>query len=316
MVIRRTTVAMAALLATFSASGGYAWSAQGHYVTGVIAYDDLASADPAVVTRVEKIMASHPDRARFDRLLAGLTGAARTRRLFELMASWPDDVRGTAWDHPAWHYWLRLISSTRDPSGVPARYLSGTSGEAAEAYALALATVKDAYAPAPDRAVALCWMFHLGGDIQQPLHAGQIISKRFPLSDNAGMTAFVRRAFGAPVENLHGYWDSVVDGPGDDEANVDSIRRRLERAMPRRSLSELDGESDAGAFRRWADESLKLARSAAYADDAFEGGTSAANAELLSPTYLSTARRVGDRRIALGGYRLADALRYALAPAI
>ena len=165
-------------------------------------------------------MANHPDKARFDRALAGFSGEARTRRLFELMARWPDDARKGPYDHPGWHYWLRLVPSQADPAKVPPAMLAMSTGEAAEAYRLNLATVRDAYAPAADRAVSLCWLFHLAGDIQQPLHGGHLISGRFPLSDRAGESAFVR-----PADGTH---DRAGKFGGRFRADEVAVRRELE----------------------------------------------------------------------------------------
>jgi hypothetical protein len=291
-----------------------AWSNQGHMVTGAIAYDDLAKTDPALVARIETLMASHPDKARFERGLAGYAAEARTRRLFALMARWPDDAREGPYDHPAWHYWLRLIPSKADPIKVPPQLLATTTGEAGEAYRLNLATVHDAYAPAAERAVALCWVFHLAGDIQQPLHAGHLISGRFPLSDQAGGKAFVRPTAGADGVNLHQYWDDAIGSDGDDDANVEAVRLRLENAWSRPALKELDGKADADAFHAWADESLELGRTVVYSDGTFEGAAKATSAEPPPPGYEASRRRVGERRIALGGHRVADAVRAAFAP--
>ncbi len=310
----RLAGALLAAAVAASTSPAVAWSNQGHMVTGAIAYDDLARSSPALVAEVEKIMASHPDHARFEKALVGYSGEARTRRLFELMARWPDDARGGSFDHPAWHYWLRLVPSRTDPITLPPGMLALTAGQAAEAYALNLATVRDAYAPAAERAVALCWVFHLAGDIQQPLHAGHLVSKRFPLSDRAGQSDFVRANAGAAPVNLHQFWDDAIGGDEDGDANVEAVRQRLGGAWSRADLNELNGKADAAAFRDWADESLALARAAAYQDAAFEGATRPDAAPVLTPDYLATRKRVGERRIALGGHRIADAVRAALAP--
>ena len=293
-------------------SGAFAWSNQGHMVTGAIAYDDLARTDPGLIAKIEAIMANHPDKARFDRALAGFSGEARTRRLFELMARWPDDARNGPYDHPGWHYWLRLIPSQADPARVPAAMLAMSTGEAAEAYRLNLATVRDAYAPPADRAVSLCWLFHLAGDIQQPLHGGHLISARFPLSDRAGESGFVRPADGAKATNLHAYWDNAVGGDEDNDANVEAVRVRLEQAWPRSALSELTGKADPDAFRTWADESFGLARSVVYKGGTYEGAVTAAAAMPVPPGYQASLRTTGERRVALGGHRIADAVRAAL----
>ena len=307
-----TALGAAALLAAPHAA--LAWSNQGHMITGAVAYDDLAKADPALVARVEAIMAAHPDKARFERGLAGLTGEARTRRLFELMARWPDDIRSGPYDHPAWHYWFRLVPSKSDPVKLPPQLLALSTGQAADAYSLNLATVHDAYAPAAERAISLCWLFHLAGDIQQPLHAGHLASGRFPLSDRGGESDFVKPAGGGAAINLHEYWDNAIGGDGDGDANVEAQRLRLESAWSRTDLKELNGKADAAAFHAWADESLELARSTVYVDASFEGSAQPATAQPVSAAYEASRLSLGSRRIALGGHRMADAVRAALAP--
>ena len=291
-----------------------AWSNQGHMITGAIAYDDLAATDPALVAKVEAIMAAHPDKARFERGLANLTGPARARRLFELMARWPDDIREGPFDHPAWHYWFRIVPSKSDPVRLPPQLLALTTGQAADAYALNLATVRDAYAPAAERAISLCWLFHLAGDIQQPLHAGHLASGRFPLSDRGGESDFVRPAAGGPAINLHEYWDNAIGGDGDDDANVEAQRLRLEKAWVRADFKELTGKADAESFRGWADESYALARTAVYADATFEGAAKAEAATPVVAAYEANRISLGSRRIVLGGHRIADAVRATLAP--
>jgi hypothetical protein len=291
-----------------------AWSNQGHMVTGAIAYDDLRATDPALVADVETIMKAHPDWARFERSLAGYTGEARTRRLFELMARWPDDARGGPYDHPAWHYWLRVVPSVTDPAANVRPMLTVQVGEAREAYAVNLATVQDRFAPAADRAVALCWLFHLAGDIQQPLHGASLVSGRFPQSDEAGAIDMIRATQAAPAVSMHAYWDDVVGGDGENNANVEATRLRLEKAWPRASLPELNGLADRAAFSTWADESLGLARSVAYDDGRFQGSATSATAVALTAEMRGQWQAVGERRVAVSGHRIADAVRAALAP--
>lgn len=228
------------------------------------------------------------------------------------MARWPDDARNGPYDHPGWHYWLRLIPSQADPAKVPPALLAMSTGEAPEAYRLNLATVRDAYAPAADRAVSLCWLFHLAGDIQQPLHGGHLISARFPLSDRAGESGFVRPTEGAKATNLHAYWDDAVGGDEDNDANVEAVRVRLDQAWPRSALKELTGKADPDAFRLWADESFELARSVVYKGATYEGAVTAASAMPVPPGYQASLRTTGERRVALGGHRIADAVRAAL----
>ncbi|OYU13903.1 MAG: hypothetical protein CFE37_13720 [Alphaproteobacteria bacterium PA4] len=304
-------LALALLLA---ASPALAWSNQGHMITGAIAHDDLAAHDPALLPQIEAIMQGHPDWARFAAALTGLSGEVRSRRLLELVARWPDDARGTARDHPSWHYQLRLILSVSDPVPVDPALRAQRFGQAPQAYALALAILQDEFSPPADRAIALCWLVHLAGDIQQPLHAAQLASARFPRADLAGQAAIVRTGPTATPLPLHVYWDNVVGGDEDDAANVEAQRLRLAALWPRQRLPERTGRADAAAFAGWADESARLARRLAYDHARFEGGTSPASAVTLSREYQQQRDAVGARRVAASGYRIADALRLALGP--
>ncbi len=64
--------------------------------TGALAYDILEQRDPeGAIAAILRLMQAHPDRGRFDSQLGGLAGREGERRLFELMAIWPDAVRGT-----------------------------------------------------------------------------------------------------------------------------------------------------------------------------------------------------------------------------
>src|SRR5512144_3130603 len=42
------------------------------------------------------------------------------------------------------------------------------------------------------RGIALSWLFHLIGDIQQPLHAVQLFSREYPNGDRGGIEICVR----------------------------------------------------------------------------------------------------------------------------
>lgn len=309
--------AMAALMAPLPAlvpGAALAWSNQGHQATGAIAYDDLMRTDPAIVAKIVEIEKAHPDKKRFDARLGNLTGAARDRMLFELMARWPDDAREGPYDHPSWHYWLTAINDPKHPAKLPPAMLATKSGEAPEAFAVARAAAVDAYSDPADRAVMLCWIFHLTGDIQQPLHAGHLVSTRFPLSDRGGTIDFVRpSATGKPIY-MHQYWDDRLGGDADDDAAVAATVTRVEANVPRSALSNLDpGKTDLAAFKAWAAESYELAVKEAYREGEVSGVPNAAvDAPVVPADYDSKSHALAERRVATGGYRIADVMRATL----
>lgn len=277
-----------------------AWNDQGHMATGDIAYDALAARDPQAVAAILAIMRDHPDHAAFERQLAGLTGKARERRLFALMARWPDDTRGSPYDRPDWHYAVKVVS--------PWRFVMPLSfGDANRAFRDNLAIARDPKARRADRAVALCWIMHLVGDQHQPLHTGHWMSSKFPKTDRAGTIAYVRWTAGGPTVQLHDFWDGVPNRPGGREAGSEALAASIEAAHPRPAGDSLGGDPNR-AFLSWERESWVLAKTVAYQDGALVTGKTRAEAVVLPNGYWAKAREVADLRVATAGYRLADVL--------
>jgi hypothetical protein len=258
--------------------------------TGAIAYDTLMVKDPAVVEKIVAIMAHHPDRARFERSLAGMTGAVRTRRLFEDMARWPDDIRETPWTHPEWHYHARIVAGW---SGL----MTFSVGTADTAYAENLAILNNPRRSSADRAIALCWLFHIVGDMHEPLHAGHRMDWRFPLTDRLGTIAYVRTAKDATPVTFHDLWDSALDRPEAEREGAERIAR---------ASGGIDAKvtSGAGSFDQWFSESRTLASRRAYVAETMLATRAAESAPVLSPAYLTGMRRLAIVRIAQAGRRL------------
>jgi hypothetical protein len=275
-----------------------AWSSQGHMATGLIAYDLLAARDPAAIDAVDALMTHHPDRARFDSALAGLEGAARARRLFALIARWPDTIRATPYNHTHWHHQLRVVAGWTAFRGP-------RLGEADHAVLHSMTLLRDASADPGRRAIALCWLMHVVGDMHQPLHAGQLMNSRFPITDLAGTLGHVRRAPDAPPETLHHFWDTAADRPGDDLAGAEALAAAIERDLPPEPDASGDFKAD---YRAWVAESEQLAATTAYRGAALDESHRPEAAPALSPAYVADARAVSERRLGQAGRRVVDLL--------
>jgi hypothetical protein len=302
--MRRTAIAVAVSaalgLSVLSPAPALAWNDQGHMATGDIAYDALSARDPKAVAAIVAIMQSHPDHVAFERQLAGLTGGARERRLFALMARWPDDTRGSPHDRPEWHYAVKVVSAWRFVLPI-------TAGDANKAFREQLAIARDPKAPRAERAVALCWIMHLVGDQHQPLHAGHWMSWKFPKTDRAGTIAYVRWAPGGPSIDLHEFWDGVPNRSGGREVGSEALAVEAEAAHPRPAADDL-GPDPNKAFQAWERESWVLAKTVAYQEGALATGKTRAEAPVLPKGYWIRARALADLRVATAGYRLADVL--------
>jgi hypothetical protein len=71
-----------------------------------------------------------------------------------------------------------------------------------------IATLKNRNATAHDRAVSLCWVLHLIGDLHQPLHAANLVTKKNPGGDGLGGFHIVLDARGKQI-SLHSFWDQL-----------------------------------------------------------------------------------------------------------
>ena len=303
--MRRLTVILAALILAFNAHTAAAWSRPGHMVVAAIAYDDLMAHDPQIVATIDEIMAKHPDHAVFE-VAGGPRSDTRARKVFLEMARWADDIRGTPFDHPTWHYAGRPVIDKRSPPSPPPP--DAASGAAMEAYALNLRVAGFKGASPAERAVALCWVFHLVGDIHQPLHMADQYTATLPEGDQGGNLQFVRDPRSGVFLNLHSFWDGIVRGNGD---AAEAIERgaNLAARYPRSQFKQLKKAAPTAAdTATWAKESYDIAQKVAYRGDLVTGPTQQ-EGKPLTKAYVLEATTAGERQVVLAGYRLADVLR-------
>ncbi|WP_161965767.1 S1/P1 nuclease [Steroidobacter cummioxidans] len=288
-------------------STALAWSRPGHMVSAAIAYDELNAQDRRIVERIVALAEKHPDRGAFEVAMGRATGEERRRRIFLELARWPDDARGSIHDHPTWHYWSRpIVNSASPPAKMPADV---PQGSAYEAFALNLSVASDARASAGERAVALAWIFHLVGDMHQPLHSVSQVSKRFPEGDRGGSLQFVLDPVARQPVTLHWYWDDSVSREGEPDVAM-SRAEDLMRRLPRTQFKALQPFRNASEFSGWARESYELGSTVAYGPD-LRASDSAGTALEQSQRYLEQSLQVAEQRLTLAGYRLTEVLRWA-----
>lgn len=290
-------------------SPAMSWTRPGHMVTAAIAFEELESTDPAIIDRLAAVLDSHPDRGSFEVAEDRSEGRERALRLMMECARWPDDARLTVHDQPSWHVQLRPVVRAEDPP--PTMPEDDIIMDGREAFALNARVMANPEATAAQRAVALCWVMHLAGDVHQPLHAAQLFSSAYPNGDRAGGLQFVIDPLSNRPETLHWFWDDSVHRSGD----ITSVRARatsLQDRFPRASLREAAAPAVAGDYPAWAAESYDIAVSLAYAYGVV-GGPSLADARALPDAYVRETVSVAERRVTLAGYRMADILRESFA---
>ena len=321
-----------ALTMVLPAARAWGWVDTGHKLVALIVWDELT---PAARAKAVQILKQHP---RYEKdLLAGLPAGsdepAAARHAFTMASIWPDQVKAqghpmhVAANHPDWHY----IDLPFRPEGGPDQKAAtappsdaNASGphDIVEALTKNVDVLRDASAIGADRAIALCWVLHLGGDIHQPLHAITLVSRQFPDGDKGGNAFLVLREppFLNSQMNLHLIWDGLPGTYKSDEA-IEYLAAGL-RADPSLSREQLKDALARKDFAAWARESHALAVEHAYLNGTLQGAVAArggipevgAQVPGLPPGYLQQAERVAFRQIALAAHRTADLLNDAFEP--
>jgi len=297
------------LLVLMAVSSTFAWSKAGHMVSGAIAYADLKQTSPETLARVIALLKSHPQyNTKWVPRLTQLNLSAEEQELylFMLAARWPDDIRGdAAFHHGAWHY----INFPYKPEGQPASVqpVDPPSDNILAAYQRNL-DILQSTAEAATKAVALCWVFHLIGDVHQPLHTIALFTTQFPPpeGDRGGTRFYIRVREGSSTISLHTFWDDLILG----SERFQSVRNtatalRLQPAHARAELPELTETR----FEGWArQESFTVAKEKAYRNGQLRGSKDQQNGEVFPADYIATVKPIAERRVVLAGYRLADVL--------
>jgi hypothetical protein len=295
-----------------------AWNSTGHELVAQIAYDQLS---PGAKARILVILKAHP-RLKADLLQGIADGEDPDRAIFLRAATWPDMVRYPTnplqrdENHPIWHYAdypFLLDGATTQPV---AEHWDGHSYpqnllQAMEAMRVQLA---DPALLPPRKAIDLCWVEHLTGDIHQPLHAVSEYSKQYPGGDKGGNSQIIQNPGdiiqNAPTINLHTFWDDI-EGLSLDPADIRKIADRIEAEHPAAAWKD---NLPVGDVHGWAEESFALAKSNVYLDGKLAHATQdevSMNPDLAPPLpdgYEKAAVTLADQRIAQAGYRLAALL--------
>jgi S1/P1 Nuclease/Metal binding domain of Ada len=297
------------LLVLVAVSSALAWNKAGHMVAGAIAYADLQQNHPETLARVVALLKTHPHFAtKWAPRLAQfhLTPEEHALSLFMLAARWPDDIReDPIFHHSAWHY----INLPYKPEGQPASVqpVDPPPDNILQAYQTNLDILRIP-APASTKAVALCWVFHLIGDVHQPLHTIALFTTQFPPpeGDRGGTRFYIRAREGARTISLHTFWDDLILG----SERFQSVRNRATalRLQPEHARAQLP-ELRETSFEHWGkQESFSMAKEHAYRNGQLQGSREQHHGEVLPADYIETVQLLAERRIVLAGYRLADVL--------
>lgn len=296
----RRLSAVSLILLLLMVTPAFAWNKPGHMVTGAIACDALTKDDPALLASLVKILR---DSGLFTSKIANVPPDQQAKVLMMFAARWPDDIRtNQAYSHPKWHY----IDIPFVPPGDDMKPPQEVAKENAVTELKAnIEKFKAADTSPRDRAIALCWILHLTGDLHQPLHATSMYSKTYPDGDRGGNSQYIRAEANGRVLNLHSVWDGLILG-SESITDARNMATTLEQ-RPDLAKNKLPGLNDLDPAD-WAKESFNLAVKVAYLDGKLKSSNDRHSGPVLPDSYLKNAKATAERQIVTAGYRLAAEL--------
>ena len=224
------------ILAVFVPGLPLAWNSVGHLATAKLAHDQLDEQDKAALFVLLK---AHPHYSTF--LAADRPADVDERQWVILRAAvWADwvrprrdDPRGlsvTRYNRPEEHYADVPFVDPKDAAAFAGKTLISpdqTDALCAPKHESGILRLKSA--AEEDKAVAICWIFHLIGDIHQPLHNTSYFSSEPGLEhgDQGGNKLVVK--IDGRVWKLHAYWDDLL---GEDRNYGDDSPEHQARIIP------------------------------------------------------------------------------------
>jgi hypothetical protein len=347
-VMRRILVVGFVWILILSAGPVLAWNDVGHMTVARIAYDRLTDGEKAAVVA---ILLHHPHLQEL--LLKNRPHeATKAEWIFLRAATWPDNVRPPRvhekapvaahpvyqFHHPSWHFANFEYRSGQNSSELPRQPMPRKSdpGKHKEhtniieqldhSYLIVRGREREASEPEKElslpeiRAIRMCWLFHLMGDIHQPLHVATLVNTMIPElehGDEGGNKLAVRLDYHTAPRKLHAVWDDLMGT----NARFEKIVELAERLShdPRLASSHLLEFTYHRYAREFAAESYLGAKEIVFQEgrlgfslwsrvEKFQ--VPAENVPVMSDYVQEQAYAFAHRRITLAGYRLAERLKY------
>jgi hypothetical protein len=307
----KNTLLKFSLLLTFNfvfAASLSAWDDGGHKLTTYIAWEQMS---PQTRARAFKILMSAPEDAHLSvfYLQDSRSAAVRQRELFMLASTWADIVRDKdfanryeKYHKGDWHYADTFWRVTTDGKVDILKDFAEPKGKAVEQLFAFDKLLRDASASDADKAIALAWILHLGGDIHQPLHTSARVTETEPKGDQGGNLFLLspKDAKGDDRLNLHWFWDSIVrrNAPRvNDACDSDYLPPIAQQMMKKYPAAKMQSRLKLGKFDEWQQEGFQIASTKFYPASLKFG-------EPPSDNYKKMAFEIAEEQIALAGYRM------------
>lgn len=248
----------------------YSWNALGHRLVAQIAYDNINDETKRLFNKYNRVL-------------------NRNHKAYGLVNSsvWMDKLYSSEFSYLKPMHYID-IPFTNDNSPLPMY----NSKNAVYAVRKASNVLLNPNSSPMEKAIATRMIWHIVGDIHQPLHAATRITNQFPSGDRGGNLVKLKKN---PVaRNLHAYWDRGGGFLSQQQKYTQRDVKQMAKKIENRWPCHLDSMNLNPM--NWASESHTIAINQVYGK--FLG-------EETGYTYQQMTQRISERQIALAGCRLA-----------
>ncbi len=306
-----------ALIGIFAVHPVAAWDDVGHKITGYIAWQRMS---PQARENVIRILRSAPEDstlAVYYQPYGAEPDEIRKLEYFMLVPTWADIVRDFGAGSPFrnevrfrkyhkgnWHYddtfWKQVNGKVEMLTGFPEGGVGVSKLNEFDAL------IRNPSARDQEKAIAIAWLLHIGGDIHQPLHTSARVTDSEPKGDQGG-NLFLLTPEGTPRDkqvNLHWFWDSIV-GRNVSYKNgmcerdyIEMLAKKMVKAHP---FGSMQASLNIGKYEEWQKESFAYANTTVFSPELIRN-------QMPSEKYRKNAYKLAERQLTLAGYRLGETL--------
>lgn len=289
----------------------YSWDDVGHKITGFIAWQRLSPQARENVIRILRAAPEDSQLATFYQVYGAEAEEVRRREYFMFVPTWADVVRDRTFStryrkyHKGnWHYddtfWKQVNGNVEALTGFD------EGGEAVPRMVEFDGVIRSPRSSDAEKAIAIAWLMHMGGDIHQPLHTSARVTESEPRGDQGG-NLFQLTPAGTRREdqlNLHWFWDSIVDRNSPIGAGMcerEHIEATAKRMMKKHPFSSVQNSLALRNYAGWQKESFAYNNTDVFSADLTRN-------QMPSARYRRNAFRLAERQLAIAGYRLGETL--------
>ena len=214
------------------------------------------------------------------------------------------EIRNKKYNHSNWHY-SDIFWTQNEGKGKILENFNGSGGLAIPQLYEFEKTLRDPNKKDEEKAIALAWFLHVGGDIHNPVHNASRVTNTEPKGDQGGNSFVLRkRTPNRRGFNLHSFWDSIIGNviprkhDACDSAYLFPIARKMMKKHPYKKMRNRLKLSN---YKAWNLEGYNFLRNQVYTSEITRN-------QIPSKKYRKKAFNLARTQIALAGYRLGETL--------